>query len=105
MLGSASGFVHSEIMPVHRTCFESLDLARLENYLRDILKDPEVPETREAWISRLKALGLMVDGVTKEPVCTIADCNYSVPYPKVVVTAQLTSDFPDSKAKKRSLLL
>ncbi|MDQ6950197.1 MAG: ATP-binding protein, partial [Mariprofundales bacterium] len=46
MLGSASGFVHSEIMPVHRTCFESLDLARLENYLRDILKDPEVPETR-----------------------------------------------------------
>lgn len=72
MLGSASGMIHSEIMPVHRTCFESLDLARLENYLRDILKDPEVPESRSAWIDRLKALGLMVDGVTEEPVCTIA---------------------------------
>jgi ATP-dependent DNA helicase RecG len=72
MLGSASGMVHSEIMPVHRTSFESLDLARLENYLRDILNDPEVPESRAAWITRLKALGLMVDGVADEPVCTIA---------------------------------
>jgi len=72
MLGSASGMVHSEIMPVHRTSFESLDLARLENYLRDILKDPEVPGIRSAWITRLKALGLMVDGATDEPVCTIA---------------------------------
>jgi ATP-dependent DNA helicase RecG len=72
MLGSASGMIHSEIMPVHRTSFESLDLARLENYLRDIVKDPEVPESRAAWIIRLKALGLMVDGVTEEPVCTIA---------------------------------
>ncbi|NCO52844.1 MAG: winged helix-turn-helix transcriptional regulator, partial [Deltaproteobacteria bacterium] len=55
-----------------RSSFDSLDLARLENYLRDILKDPEVPESRTAWITRLKALGLMVDGVTEEPVCTIA---------------------------------
>ena len=72
MLGSASGMVHSEIMPVHRTSFESLDLARLDNYLRDVLNDPEVPESRATWITRLKALGLMVDGVTEEPVCTIA---------------------------------
>ena len=72
MLGSASGMVHAEVMPVHRTSFESLDLARLENYLRDILKDPEVPESRAAWIARLQALGLMVDGVAEEPVCTIA---------------------------------
>lgn len=72
MLGSASGVVHSEIMPVHRSNFDSLDQARLENYLRDILKDPEVPESRAAWMTRLKALGLMVDGVTEEPVCTIA---------------------------------
>lgn len=64
--------VHSEIMPVHRTSFESLDLARLENYVWDILNDPEVPETRAAWMNRLKALGLMVDSVTDEPVCTIA---------------------------------
>jgi ATP-dependent DNA helicase RecG len=72
MLGAASGIVHSEIMPVQRSSFESLDLARLENYLHDILKDPEVPESRSAWITRLKALGLMVDGAVNEPVCTIA---------------------------------
>lgn len=72
MLGSASGMAHSEMMPVHRTSFESLDLARLENYLRDILNDPEVPGSRADWLTRLKALGLMVDGVTEEPVCTIA---------------------------------
>ncbi|MBW2613532.1 MAG: winged helix-turn-helix transcriptional regulator, partial [Deltaproteobacteria bacterium] len=57
------------------TTFESLDKVRLENYLRDILKDPEVPETRESWIVRLKALGLMTDGITEEPVCTIAGLN------------------------------
>ena len=75
MLGSSSGVVHSEIMPVNRTTFESLDKARLENYLRDILKDPEVPETRESWIVRLKALGFMTDGIMEEPVCTIAGLN------------------------------
>jgi len=72
MLGSASGMIHSEIMPVNRTVFESLDKARLENYLRDILKDPEVPENREAWVSRLQAIGFMTEGIAKEPVCTIA---------------------------------
>jgi len=72
MLGSAGGMIHSEIMPVNRTVFESLDKARLENYLRDILKDPEVPENREAWISRLQAIGFMTEGIAKEPVCTIA---------------------------------
>lgn len=72
LLGAASGVVHAEIMPVHRTSFDSLDQARLENYLRDILKDPEVPETRAAWIIRLKGLGLLTEGVTEEAVCTIA---------------------------------
>jgi len=75
MMGSSSGVVHSESMPVNRTTFESLDKARLENYLRDILKDPEVPETRESWIVRLKALGFMTDGITEESVCTIAGLN------------------------------
>jgi ATP-dependent DNA helicase RecG len=59
-------------MPVHRTSFASLDRARLDNYLRDILHDPDVPETSQAWIDRLKALGLMTDGVAGESVCTIA---------------------------------
>ncbi len=75
MLGSSSSAVHSEIMPVNRTSFESLDKARLKNYLRDILKDSEVPETRKSWIVRLKALGFMTDGITEDPVCTIAGMN------------------------------
>jgi ATP-dependent DNA helicase RecG len=72
MLGAASGAVHTEIMPVNRTSFESLDHARLENYLFDILKDPEVLDTRETWITRLKALGFMTNGIGDDPVCTIA---------------------------------
>lgn len=72
MLGAASGFIHTEIMPVNRTDFESLDKARLENYLADILNDPEVPSSREEWINRLKALGFMTEGITEEAVCTIA---------------------------------
>ena len=72
MLGASSGFLHAEAMPVHRTSFASLDRARLDNYLRDILHDPDVPETSQAWIDRLKALGLMTDGVAGESVCTIA---------------------------------
>lgn len=72
MLGASSGFVHTEIMPVNRTNFEYLDKARLENYLRDILNDPEIPSSREEWIVRLKALGFMTDGVSEEAVCTIA---------------------------------
>jgi len=72
MLGAASGAVHTEIMPVNRTSIASLDQARLENYLRDILRDPEVPEEKEGWITRLQALGFMTNGVADEPVCTIA---------------------------------
>jgi len=72
MLGASSGLVHTEVMPVYRTCFDSLDLVRLENYLKDILKDPDVPDSDEAWIIRLKALGLMTDGIGDQAVCTIA---------------------------------
>jgi len=59
-------------MPVNRTSIASLDQARLENYLRDILRDPEVPGEKEGWITRLKALGFMTDGVADDAVCTIA---------------------------------
>jgi ATP-dependent DNA helicase RecG len=72
MLGSSSGFIHAEVMPVHRTNFNALDRSRLENYLKDILKDPDVPETDAEWVYRLKALGLMTDGPGGDPVCTIA---------------------------------
>lgn len=52
MLGAASGAVHTEIMPVNRTSIASLDHARLENYLRDILRDPEVLGDKEGWVTR-----------------------------------------------------
>jgi ATP-dependent DNA helicase RecG len=64
--------MHTEIMPVHRTSIESLDLARVENYLRDILRDPEVPKGLKEWAVRLKALGFMTDGIGDDSVCTIA---------------------------------
>jgi ATP-dependent DNA helicase RecG len=72
MLGSASGFIHAEVMPVHRTAFDALDRSRLENYLKEILKDPDVPATQDEWIARLKALGLMTEGSAGASVCTIA---------------------------------
>ena len=72
MLGAAGGTLHTEIMPVHRTSIDSLDQARIENYLRDILRDPEIPKDSDEWISRLKALGFMTDGAADDPVCTIA---------------------------------
>ncbi len=71
-LCSVSGMIHTEIMPVSRTSFSSLDKARLENYLCDIINDPDVPASDVAWVKRLKALGFMTDGVTDEAVCTIA---------------------------------
>ncbi|MDR1516106.1 MAG: putative DNA binding domain-containing protein [Synergistaceae bacterium] len=72
MLASAGGMVHSEAMPVHGSSFESLDFARIENYMRDIIQDPQVPENKGEWLERLKALGLMTEGIGDEPVCTIA---------------------------------
>jgi ATP-dependent DNA helicase RecG len=72
MPGSSCGFIHAEAMPVHRTSFDTLDRSRLENYLKDILNDPEVPHGDDAWITRLKALGFMTDGPAGESVCTIA---------------------------------
>lgn len=43
------GMLHTEVMPVPRTDISSLDEARLLNYLRDILRDPDIPETQEQW--------------------------------------------------------
>jgi ATP-dependent DNA helicase RecG len=71
-LGSSSGIVHSEVMPVYGSSFESLDLARLENYMRDIIQDPQIPQNKLEWTERLKALGFMTDGITLEPLCTVA---------------------------------
>jgi len=66
------GIFHSEEMPVPGSSFESLDKVRLENYLRDILKDPEVPISDVEWIERLERLGLMVQNKDQDFLCTIA---------------------------------
>ncbi len=71
-LSESGGMLHTEIMPVSGTSLSVLDDARLENYVRDILRDPDVPTSRDEWIERLLALGLMVRNVMGEPVCTIA---------------------------------
>ena len=41
------GMLHTEVMPVPRTDISCLDDARLINYIRDILHDPEVPQSHE----------------------------------------------------------
>lgn len=52
------GMLHTELMPVPRTDMSCLDQARLQNYLQDILQDPDIPATPQAWQARL--LGLRV---------------------------------------------
>jgi ATP-dependent DNA helicase RecG len=71
-LYATGGMLHTEILPVPGTGLHSLDRARLENYLRDLLREPEMPTTNEKWIERLQGLGfLTVDGAGAT-VCTIA---------------------------------
>ena len=65
------GMLHTELLPVPGTAFENLDLARLENYQKDIIKDPTMPKTQEDWISRLSGLGFMTES-SGENYCTIA---------------------------------
>jgi ATP-dependent DNA helicase RecG len=71
-LFETGGILHSEVMPVPGSSFESLDKVRLENYLRDILKDPDVPSREIEWLKRLEGLGLMVRNRDQEFLCTIA---------------------------------
>ncbi|AHE98083.1 RNA-binding domain-containing protein [Thioalkalivibrio paradoxus] len=65
------GMLHAEVMPVPRTDMSSLDDARLLNYLRDILRDPEIPASEKAWQTRLMGLGFLADA-GERICCTIA---------------------------------
>ncbi len=71
-LCAAGGLLHTEILPVSGTSLASLDRVRLENYLGDILRDPEVPGSEAAWVERLLALGLMTSDSSGDRVATIA---------------------------------
>lgn len=60
-LFEVGGMLHTEVLPVARTSYDSLDKARLENYLTDILKDPAIPTTDEEWEKRLAGLGFLTE--------------------------------------------
>ncbi|MFC1749164.1 RNA-binding domain-containing protein [Pseudomonadota bacterium] len=65
------GMLHTEVMPVPRTDVSCLDEARLLNYLKDIIKDPDVPNTTQEWEARLLGLGFLTDAADSI-CCTIA---------------------------------
>lgn len=63
------GMLHTEVLSVPRTNFSDLDRVRIENYLREIINDPEIPDSDESWKSRLANLGLLTE---PDGMCTIA---------------------------------
>ncbi|AWY02195.1 transcriptional regulator [Marinomonas primoryensis] len=65
------GMLHTEVMPVPRTDISCLDDARLINYIRDILHDPDVPKSPEEWQARLLGLGFLTKAADNI-CCTIA---------------------------------
>ncbi|MCF6354675.1 MAG: putative DNA binding domain-containing protein [Candidatus Polarisedimenticolaceae bacterium] len=65
------GMLHTEVMPVPRTDISCLDEARLQNYLKDIIADPEVPQTPIEWESRLLGLGFLSEA-EDNVYCSIA---------------------------------
>jgi len=71
-LFASGGILHPEMLPVTGTNFQSLDLDRLDDYLRNVIEDPDVPEDKADWVDRLLGLGFMVEGIGDQVVCTIA---------------------------------
>lgn len=65
------GMLHTEVMPVPRTDISCLDEARLTNYIRDILRDPEVPKTADELQTRLLGLSFLTEA-SEGICCTIA---------------------------------
>ena len=65
------GMLHTELLPVPRTDISCLDLVRLENYLRDIINDPEIPATQDEWGIRLTRLGFLTQA-GEVLCCTVA---------------------------------
>jgi ATP-dependent DNA helicase RecG len=65
------GMLHAEILPVPHTDMSCLDEARLNNYIKDVLQDPDVPQTEEQWQARLLGLGFLTESAGTI-YCTIA---------------------------------
>jgi len=73
-LFESGGILHTEILPVAGTTYASLNQQRLNDYLKNIINDPDVPgaEDEQGWIKRMTGLGYMVESINNRPVCTIA---------------------------------
>ncbi|MGI9275731.1 MAG: RNA-binding domain-containing protein [Endozoicomonas sp.] len=65
------GMLHTEVLPVPRTDINCLDDARLQNYLQDILQDPDIPSSKAEWQARLLGLGFLTEAAGNV-CCTIA---------------------------------
>jgi len=66
------GALHTELLPVPGTSLDLLDLERLRDYLGQVIRDPDVPTSDEAWTQRLIGLGLMAEAAGDRCLCTIA---------------------------------
>ena len=55
------GMLHTEALPVSQTSSSDLDRVRIENYLKDIIRDPALPDSPQAWEDRLANLGFLVE--------------------------------------------
>ena len=55
------GMLHTEALPVSRTSSSDLDRVRIENYLKDIIRDPALPDSPQAWENRPANLGFLVE--------------------------------------------
>jgi ATP-dependent DNA helicase RecG len=71
-LFESGGLLHVEVLPVPGTSLLNIDLDRVVYYLKDIIRDPEIPGNNEKWTERLVGLGLMTDDGLGNTVCTIA---------------------------------
>lgn len=71
-LYGVGGLLHPEVMPVSGTSIASLDMDRVQNYLFDIIQDPERPATEDQWIERLTGLGFIARPHNGNTPCTIA---------------------------------
>jgi ATP-dependent DNA helicase RecG len=71
-LFGAGGLLHTESLPVSGTSIKNLDLVRIDNYLRDVLNEPDMPASEPLWIDRLSGLGFMAADALGHDVCTVA---------------------------------
>ena len=71
-LFESGGLLHVETLPVPGADFSSLDIDKLNYYLREIINDPDVPASDSEWIERLLGMGLMAHDGTEKAVCSVS---------------------------------